>query len=75
MSEEQMAGLYASLTLAADLEQAVRVLTSRSLRELNGWLAREGCMNGVPALIHGLILLEASERFMKMVDSNEGGVA
>jgi len=74
MSEEQLAGLYASLTLAADLEAAVQKLTSRSLRELNGWLAREGCMSGVPSLIHGLILVEAAERFMKMKTQVGGGL-
>ena len=66
MSEEQLAELYAHLTKAADLEKAVNGLTSRSLRELNGWLARAGTMSGIPSLIQGLILVEAAERFMKM---------
>lgn len=74
LSEEQLAGMYAHLTKAADLEQAVKNLTSRSLRDLNGWLARAGVMTGIPALIHGVILVEAAERFMKMQSQDAGGV-
>lgn len=66
MSEEEIADAYAALTRAADLEAAVKKLSSKCLRELNGWLAREGCMSGVPGWVQGQILVEAADRFMKM---------
>ncbi len=66
MSREVFEGIYLSLALAEDLEQAVKDMTSRGLRELAGSLARQGCASGVPSLIHGLLLHEAAERFLKM---------
>ena len=65
MIEEEISGLYAHLCRATDLERAVSNLPPRSIRALNGWLARAGCVSGVPSLIHGLLLDEAAQRFMK----------
>jgi hypothetical protein len=63
--------LYRWLTWQPDLEAAVRDLTTRSLRELNGYLARKGATSGVPAMIHGLILYEAAGRLMLQSDTKE----
>lgn len=56
--------LYRWLTWQADLEAAVAELETRELRELNGYLARRGVQNGIPALIQGLIHDVASKRLM-----------
>ena len=64
--EAHMEKLYGWICRQACQEKAVADLEDYALRDLNGWLARMGCMSGVPSLIHGLILVEAAERFMKM---------
>lgn len=63
--------LYRWLTWQPDLEAAVKGLTTRSLRELNGYLARKGATSGIPAMIHGLILYEAAGRLMLQRETEE----
>jgi hypothetical protein len=58
--------MYAWLCRQNDLEGAIRDMTNRSLREINGML--NGCKGGVPALIQGVILVEAADRFMNQRD-------
>lgn len=64
--EAHMANLYGWVCQQACQEKAVADLADYALRDLNGWLEGLGIVSGVPALIHGLILVEAAERFMKM---------
>lgn len=63
--------LYRWLTWQPNLEEAVAGLTTRSLRELNGYLARKGVSHGIPGLIHGLILHEAAGRLMIQQDAKD----
>jgi len=64
--EAHMENLFGWICRQACQEKAVASLEDYALRDLNGWLARMGNLSGVPGLIHGLILVEAAERFMKM---------
>ncbi len=62
--------LYRWLTWSKNVELAVAALDIRQLQVLNGFLARAGAVSGIPSLIHGLIIHEASERLM--VDKGKG---
>ena len=64
--EAHMENLFQWICRQACQEKSVASLEDYALRDLNGWLARMGCMSGVPSLIHGLVLVEAAERFLKM---------
>lgn len=58
--------IYNSLVDAPQLEDAVRSLSDEELRSLRGALAR-GDISSWPAdLVHGVCIVEASERFMKV---------
>lgn len=63
--------LYRWLTLRGNLEASIRALSNAQLRILNGYLARLGETNGIPALIHGLILHEAATRLMIQKDATD----
>lgn len=63
--------LYRWLTMRGNLEAAVKSLKTQQLRVLNGYLARLGETNGIPALIHGLILHEAATRLMIQKDAQD----
>lgn len=63
--------LYHWLTWQSDLEKAVRSLSTRRLRELNGYLARHGAQRGIPSLIHALIRHEAADRLMLSKDTRK----
>ncbi len=56
--------IYNSLVDAPQLEDAVRSLSDEELRNVRGALAR-GDFNSWPAdLVHGVCIVESSERFM-----------
>ena len=63
--------LYRWLTWHRDLERAVQTLSNQQLRVLNGYLGRAGAANGIPAMIHGLILHEAAGRLMIQKDAKD----
>ena len=69
--ETHMEHLYAWICRSGDQEAIVAALEDYALRDLGGWLARLNVGTGVPGLIHGLVLVEAAERFMKQ--KNAGG--
>lgn len=71
--EAHMANLYGWVCQQACQEKAVADLADYALRDLNGWLEGLGVTAGFPALIHGLILVEAAERFMKMSNAKTQG--
>jgi hypothetical protein len=54
--------IYRTLCVAEDLETEVGRLSDWALREVDGYLARFS--GGIPALVRGVVELEASVRFM-----------
>lgn len=62
--EAHMENLYGWICRQACPEKAVADLADYALLDLDGWLVREGCMSGIPALIQGLITVEMAKRFM-----------
>lgn len=66
-------GLYDWLAKQPDLERAIADLTSRSLRDLNGYLTRQGTDSGIPGMIWGLVIVESCDRFMKLIPPDETG--
>lgn len=79
--EGHLEGLYDWITRQPDTEQCIADLTSRSVRDLIGHLSRQrvGTIeDSVSGKILGLLLCEASKRFMKMTNpprANDGGAA
>jgi hypothetical protein len=71
ISGEQIDGVYSWLTVQPNLEAAVRGLENGDLREVNGALSRLGAENGIPGLIHGLVIVEAARRFFKEKEEME----
>jgi hypothetical protein len=72
MSEEQIAALFASLARAADVDLAVANLGSRSLRELGGWLMRQGASEtNLLGEVMGRVIVEGWKRFTNM--QTQGG--
>lgn len=63
--------LFRWLTWHRNLEQAVKSLSNQQLRVMNGYLAKAGDANGIPSLIHGLILNEAAGRLMAGKDKGK----
>ena len=63
--------LYRWLTWHPSLEKAVQALSTQQLRILNGHLGLAGATNGIPGLIHGLILHEAAGRLMIRKDAKD----
>lgn len=61
----------------ADQERAIADLDDDALRATHHYLVNLGVETGVPGLIHGLVICEASARFMKQIyaTSAEGGEA
>ena len=74
LSEEQrMREFYESIRDAEDVEAAVRDLTSRGLRELGGYLMRNGASeNNVAGDVLGRLMVEGWRRFAAM---KEGGIS
>lgn len=73
MSEEQLAGLYASVARAADVDRAVANLGSRSLRELGGWLMRQGASEtNLLGEVMGRVIVEGWKRFSN-IQAQGGG--
>lgn len=59
--------IYNSLVDAPQLEDAVRSLSDAELRSVRGALSR-GDINSWPAdLVHGVCIMEGSERFMEVI--------
>jgi hypothetical protein len=69
--EAHMENLFGWICQQQDQEKAVESLEDYALRDLNGWLARLNVPNGIPGLIHGLVLVEAAERFMRQRQGGE----
>jgi len=63
--EAHMENLYCWICRQPDQEKAIASLDDQVLRELGGYLSRLGQESGVPALIHGHVICEACERFIK----------
>lgn len=63
--DDHMANLYGWICLRPDPEEAVANLEDYALRDLFAWLDAKAITTGIPALIHGLMLCEAAERFLK----------
>lgn len=61
----------------ADQERTIADLEDDALRATHHYLVNLGVETGVPGLIHGLVICEASARFMKQIyaTSAEGGEA
>lgn len=68
-----MARAYAELCMEVDLEQAMCKLTDQRVYDLTRWLVMQGVSSGVPALVSGLLEVEATKRFMKLMEENVGG--
>ena len=64
--------IYNSLVAAPQLEDAVRALSDAELRSVRGFLARGEIESWPAELVHGVCMLEGSERFMKMDERGEG---
>jgi hypothetical protein len=76
MNEEQLKEFYESVRDAADVDQVITDMTSRGLRELGGWLVREGaCESNVLGDILGRVIMEGYKRWVAMGDFTEGGEA
>jgi len=71
--DDHMQTIYGWICQQPDPEAAVAALEDYALRDLSGWLARRGAVNGIPSLIHGLCLVQAAERFMKLTPPGNGG--
>lgn len=50
---------------AEDLVAFLKRLSAQNLRELCGWLARGGCISGIPGRVHSFAIYEAAQRFLK----------
>jgi hypothetical protein len=76
MNEEQLKEFYASVRDAADVDQVIQDMTSRGLRELGGWLVREGATeSNIMGDVLGRVIVEGYRRWVAMVDFTEGGEA
>jgi hypothetical protein len=76
MNEEQLKEFYESVRDAQDVDQVITDMTSRGLRELGGWLVREGAHeSNVMGDVLGRVIVEGYRRWVAMVGFTEGGDA
>lgn len=63
--------IYNSLVTAPQLEDAVRALSDAELRSVRGFLARGEIESWPTELVHGVCIIESSERFMNQRQETE----
>lgn len=63
MSQEQIEEMYGWICQQGDEAVAIAKLEDYALRDLLGWLARLNILTGIPGMIYGHCLVEASKRF------------
>jgi hypothetical protein len=65
LMDTHMRNLYVWLCCQRDESAAVSSLEDYALRDLLGWLARLNVLSGIPGMIYGHAMVEASKRFQK----------